>query len=252
MTLPNQTIQTLKDLRLKAMALAFEEQRKNPVFAEQSFDARVDYLAMAQMDFQKNSKQQRLHRQAKLRINACLEDIDYSSSRGLNRDVMNNLSTCDYIPNKQNVIITGPTGTGKTWIACALGLAAVRKDYSVLSIRLARLFEEFQIAQGDGTLQRYRNKLTKFDLLIIDDWALAPVTAIGRHELLELIDERMNAGSLIITSQLPVDKWHDYLGEATIADAILDRVVQRAHSIELHGDSMRKIDLSLPSNQEDK
>ena len=101
-------------------------------------------------------------------------------------------------------------------------------------------------------MQRYRNKLAKIDLLIIDDWALAPVTPVGRHQLLELIDERMNAGSLIITSQLPVDKWHDYLGEATIADAILDRVVQRAHRIELHGESMRKTNLSLPSEKEDK
>jgi len=122
----------------------------------------------------------------------------------------------------------------------------------VLCIRLTRLFEAFQIAQGDGTLHRYRAKLARIDLLIIDDWGLAPVTAVGRHELLELIDERMNTGSLIITSQLPVEKWHEYLGEATIADAILDRVVQRAHRIELHGESLRKKDLSISSTQEVK
>ncbi len=250
MTLPNQTTLSLRELRLPVMAVAFEEQLKNPAFAEHSFETRIGYLADAELEARKNSKQQRLRKQAKLKINACLEDIDYSTPRGLNRDVVNSLSTNEYIHQKQNIIITGATGTGKTWIACAFGDAAVRKAFSVLSIRLSRLFEQFQIAQGDGTLQRYRNKLAKIDLLIIDDWALAPVTVIGRHELLELIDERMNAGSLIITSQLPVDKWHDYLGEATIADAILDRVVQRAHRIELHGDSLRKTDLSLPVNKE--
>jgi DNA replication protein DnaC len=250
MTLPHQTIDKLNALRLKPMALAFEEQRNNPTVQEYSFDERFGFLVDAESEARKNSKQQRLFRQAKLKANACPEDMNYSAERGLKRDVMNNLFTCDYIFNNLNVIITGSTGTGKTWVSCALGHAAVRKGYTVLSIRLARLFEAFQIAQGDGTLQRYRAKLAKFDLLIIDDWALAPVTVIGRHELLELIDDRMQSGSIIITSQLPIDKWHDYLGEATIADAILDRVVQRAHRIELHGESLRKMDLPLSDSKE--
>lgn len=252
MSLSNQTIEQLNTLRLKPMALAFEEQRKNPSVQDFSFDERFGFLVEAELDARKNSKQQRLFRQAKLKANACPEDMNYSTARGLQRDVMSNLFTCDYINKNLNVIITGSTGTGKTWISCALGHAAVRKGVTVFSIRLARLFEAFQIAQGDGTLQRYRAKLAKFDLLIIDDWALAPVTIIGRHELLELIDDRMQSGSIIITSQLPVDKWHDYLGEATIGDAILDRVVQRAHRIELQGDSLRKTDLTLPESKEVK
>jgi len=242
MTLSYQTIEKLHALRLKPMAVAFDEQRSNPSMDKHSFDERFGFIVDYETEERKHNKQKRLLRQAKFKVDACPEDINYSASRGLNRDVMTNLFTCDFIRKKLNVIITGPTGVGKTWTSCALGQAAVRNDFSVLCIRLTRLFEAFQIAQGDGTLHRYRAKLARIDLLIIDDWALAPITTIGRHELLELIDERMNSGSIIITSQLPVDQWHDYLGEATIADAILDRVVQRAHRIELHGDSLRKMD----------
>jgi len=243
-------MENLRELRLKPMAKSFQEQLDNPSMHSLSFEERFGLLVDAETHARENNKQSRLLRQAKLKINACPEDVNFNVSRGLDRQVFLHLASCQYIESSLNVIVTGPTGVGKTWITCALGNAAVRKGKSVLSIRLARLFEEFQIAVGDGTIQKYRSKLSKVDLLIIDDWGIAPVTQTGRHELLELVDERLNSGSIVITSQLPVEQWHDYLAEPTIADAILDRVVQRAHRIELHGESMRKTDITLTANEE--
>lgn len=139
-----------------------------------------------------------------------------------------------------NVVLTGPTGVGKTWLACALGHQATRRGYSVYYVRLSRLLEELEIAHADGSLPTVRNRLSKKDLLILDDWALSPLTSTGRQELLEIIDDRLGKGSIMITSQLPVEQWHVYLGEATIADAILDRIVHAAHILKLNGESMRK------------
>jgi len=236
-----QTVETLRELRLKPMAQAFEEQLKNPSMLSLSFDERFGMLVDHEKQVRENNKQARLERQAKLKINTCVEDIVFDTARGRDRNVIQHLATCQYLHEAQNVIITGLTGTGKTHISCGLGNSAIRKGKSVFSIRLARLFEQFQVARGDGTIQKLRAKLAKFDLLIIDDWALAPINDILRHELLELIDDRLGIGSIIITSQLPVEQWHEYLGDPTVADAILDRIVQRAHIIELRGDSMRKL-----------
>lgn len=141
----------------------------------------------------------------------------------------------------QHVLITGPTGVGKTWISCALGNQVARKGYSVLYRRTSRLLEDLDIAHADGSLPKLRTQLAKTKLLILDDWGVSPMTNRGRQDLLEVIDDRIPNGSVIITSQLPVQKWHEYLGEPTIADAILDRVVNSAHRIALKGDSMRKI-----------
>ena len=183
----------------------------------------------------------RLLKAAKLKHDACPENIDYRASRQLDRQVMSNLLTCDWIEKSLNILLTGPTGVGKTWLACALGQQAARKGYSVLYTHLTRLLEELEIAYGDGSLHRLRTRLARVRLLILDDWALAPLSARGRHELLEIIDDRVKKGSVLITSQLPLDQWHDYIGEPTIADAILDRLVHSSHKIELRGESMRKL-----------
>jgi DNA replication protein DnaC len=243
MSLDYQTIEKLKSMRLKPMAEAFERQLNNPAMQELSFGQRFGLIVDYEDEIREQNKKERLRRRAKLKQQACPENVKYGAERGLIREVVEPLFSCDCVRRSQNIIITGATGTGKTWLASAFGHAAIEQKYSVRHIRLARLFEDFQISQGDGSIRKYRSDLAKAHMLIIDDWALTPVTTQGRHELLELIDERMGFGTIILTSQLPVEKWHDYLGEPTVADAILDRIVQRAHRIELKGESMRKADL---------
>lgn len=239
--LGQQTINDLKDMRLHGIANMIEEIRVNTNVQELSFEEKLGMCVDAERQYREDSRLNRLLKQAKLKISACPEDIDYSTSRGLDRQVFVNLTTCDWITKSLNTIITGPTGVGKTWIACALGQQAARKGMSVIYKRLSRLLEELEVAHGDGSLTKLRTKLAKMDLIILDDWALAPMTAKGRHELLELIDDRIGSGSILITSQLPIDQWHQYIGEPTIADAILDRIVHRSHKIELRGESMRKL-----------
>lgn len=250
MSMTYQTIEKLKSMGLNPLAEAYERQLEMPSMFDYPFDQRFSMLIDDLESAKKQLKQDRLFKQSKLSQMACPENLSYKPERGLHRDVMEYLLTCEYIPRSQYITITGKTGTGKSYTAQALGVAAVKQLYSVYMIRLARLFESFQIAIGDGTIQKYRAKLAKFDLLIIDDWGLAPVTSRLCHELLELIDDRVHKGAMIITSQFPVEKWHDYLGEPTMADAILDRLIQRAHRIELKGPSLRHSEPSLISDNE--
>lgn len=232
-------------MKLHGIVNMLEEMRVNTSLQELSFEEKLGMCVDAERQTRENRRLARLLRQAKLKVQASPEDIDFSATRGLDRQVYGNLVTCDWISKSLNTIITGPTGVGKTWIACALGQQAARKGKSVLYKRLSRLLEELEIAFGDGSLVKVRAKLAKMDLIILDDWALAPMTKRGRHELLELIDDRIGSGSILITSQLPVDQWHEYIGEPTLADAILDRIVHRSHKIELRGDSMRKLKESI-------
>ncbi len=238
--LMTQTTERLKQLRLFGMAKALEEQRTNTSIQALSFDERLGMCVDAELNDRDDRRLERLLRAAKLKVSACPEDVDFSAHRGLDRQVFATLTTCDWIEKSLNTIITGPTGVGKTWLACALGQQAARKGHSVTYKRLSRLMEELEIAYADGSLGKMRTKLAKMDLIILDDWALAPMTARGRNELLELVDDHIGHGSILITSQLPVEQWHEYLGEPTVADAILDRLVHRAHRIELRGESMRK------------
>ena len=237
-----QTIANLRQLRLAGMAQSIEDQRLSTSIQELSFDDRLGMAVDIEILERETRKLARLKNAAKLKIDACPENIKYQAKRGLDRHVMSNLYSCDFMENGLNVILTGSTGVGKTWIACSLGTQAVRKGYSVLYVRLSRLLEDLEIAHHDGSLPLLRKKLLKRDLLILDDWALAPMTEISRHELLEIIDDRVGKKSMVISTQVPVEDWHAWLGEATIADAILDRIVHRSHHIKLQGESLRKRD----------
>ena len=239
-TLIEQTLSNLKELRMNGIVQAIEDQRLNATIQELAFEDRLGMAVDIEVQERKTRKLNRLIKQAKFKIDASPEDINYRTKRGLERQVISNLLSCDYLEKNLNIILTGPTGVGKTWLACALGQQAARRGYSVQYARLSRLLEELEVAHADGSLPLLRNRLLKKDLLILDDWALAPLTSTGRQELLEIIDDRLGKSSLMITSQLPTEQWHVYLGEATIADAILDRIVHQSHLIKLDGESMRK------------
>ena len=176
---------------------------------------------------------------ARLKHNACVEDIDYRSGRGLDKAVTASLIGCDWIRQAQNLILTGATGCGKTWLACALGNQVCRQGMSVLYVRTSRFLEEMKLAHSDGSFRKRLMQIAKVDMLILDDWGLSSLTQSERQDLLELIDDRTKKSTLI-TSQIPVKAWHEVIGEPTLADAILDRIVHRAHTIELTGESMRK------------
>ncbi len=194
-------------------------------------------------------------RNAKMRFpNACIEDVDFTASRGLDRRQILALAQGEWITAKEQIILTGQTGTGKTWLACAFGHQAARLDHTVLYVRMPRLFEDMAMARLDGRFPKLVDKLARVQLLILDDWGTHRLTDQQRLDLLELFEERYQRRSTIITAQLPVSGWHDMIGEPTIADAILDRIVHNAHRIDIKGDSMRRkdqtVNLTLGENTE--
>lgn len=235
------TLTTLKGLRLFGMAHAFEEQLAQSAFAALSFEERIGLLVDREIADRDNRRLTRLLKKAKLKDSrACLEDLDYRASRGLDRAQMASLATMHWVRSGQSLLITGATGCGKTWLASAFGNQAARQGLSVQYLRTSRLFEELRIAHADGSFKFKLAALAKIDLLLLDDWALAPMTASDRADLLEILDDRVNSKSTLITSQLPVEHWHEYLHDPTLADAILDRVLHSSHRIKLTGDSLRK------------
>lgn len=239
--LNQQTIDHLMGLKLNGMALGFEEQLHNPQIQEAGFEERFGLLVDREWTYREDRRLKRRFKAAKLKEPACVEDIDYRHPRGLNRSVLKNLSASPWIAKHQNLIIIGPTGSGKTYLACALAHQACRQGFHVLYARSSKLFHDLQIAKADGTYLKLLAKLAKLDLLLIDDWGLSPLTAAERRDLLEILDDRYNQSSTLVTSQFPINTWHELIGEPTIADAILDRLVHSAHKIILKGDSMRKI-----------
>jgi DNA replication protein DnaC len=235
-----QTREHLHTLRLTGMLQALEEQLSQPAMGELSFEERFAMLVDREILYRETRRLERLLKGARLRVNACVEDIDYRHRRGLEKPRMASLITLDWVRQSLNLCLTGPTGCGKTWLACAFGNEACRRGFSVRYLRLPRLFEMLRIAHGDGSYTKLMNQLLKTDLLILDDWGIQRVSAAQRNDLMEVIEDRHGRRSTLIASQLPTEHWHEYIGEATIADAILDRLLHGAHRINLTGESMRK------------
>ena len=234
------TLEQLRALRLDGMVHAIEEQATSTAATALGFDERLSMLVQREVAWRDARRVERLLKAAKLKVGmACVEDINYRSSRALDRSLVATLAGGDWLRNAQNLLITGATGCGKTWLACALAHQAARLGFSVLYVRAARLFDELQVAHGDGSFARRLVQLAKLDLLVLDDFAISPMGAPQRCDLLEVLDDRVGTRSTLITSQLPVKAWHTYLDDPTLADAILDRVVHSSHKIDLKGGSLR-------------
>ena len=234
------TLQTLRTLKLFGMAEALERQLQQPDVQTLSFEDRLGVLVEHEQTYRENRRLTRLLQLAKLKVPACVEDIDYRPARGLKRAQLAPLLSGQWLQTHQNLCLVGASGTGKTWLACAFGQLACRLGYSVRYLRLPRLFETLRLAHADGSYLRLLTSWAKIDLLILDDWGLVSPSAPQRQDLLELLDDRHGTRSTLITSQLPVDRWHTYLGDPTVADAILDRIVHNAHKLQLKGESLRK------------
>lgn len=240
------THEKLTTLRLDAMAAAWQEQQRRTDHDALTFDERFGMLVDAQWLARENRRLQRSLKEARLRLTqASLEAIDHRPTRPLDKALLRQLATGRWITEHHNVVITGPTGTGKTFIACALAHHACRSGFRALYRRLPRLFEEITLAHADGTYTRLLARLARIDVLVIDDWGLAPLREQDRRDLLEISDDRYGTRSTILTSQLPIEHWHDHLGEATVADAICDRLLHNAHRIALKGPSRRKENAQL-------
>jgi DNA replication protein DnaC len=236
-----QTLHHLSTLKLIGMKGALQRQLEQPNTHHLSFEERLGLLVDQERAYRQDKKINRLLAAAKLRQQACMEDIDYRHARGIRREEISSLASCQWIKEGVNIFITGPTGIGKSWLACALGHQACRLGLSVSYVRISRLFEEIRLAHADGSYPKIASKLLKYDLLILDDWGLERLTQEQRRDLLEIIEDRHTIKPLLITSQLPVAKWHEVIGDPTIADAILDRLLHKSLKYELIGESMRHL-----------
>ena len=238
--LHQQTLDKLYDMKLHGMAEGFEEQQQDPQMAKASFDDRFTQLVERQWLWKEDRALRNRLRYARLRQAACVEDLDFRSPRGLQRSVIDQLASCEWIRYHQNCLVTGPTGVGKTYLACALAHKACREHYRALYYYVPKLFRELTVAQGDGTLVRVLAKMARVDLLIIDDWGLVHLEPDQYRLFLEILEDRQGEGATLVTSQYPVNTWHEIIGDPTVADSILDRLIHNAHQIELKGESMRK------------
>lgn len=238
------TLAKLNQLKLHGLAEGLVEQNQSSQYGDLSFEERLGMLIDREVTARDNRRLTNLLRGARLRYpHACPEEIDFRTPRGLAKEAILSLAQNNWIRGKQNVIITGPTGSGKTFLSCALANSACRSGHSAYYIRLPRLLQEMHIARGDGSYGKLLTRLAKYALLVIDDWGLAKLSDKERRDLLEVLEDRHGISSTIVSSQIPLDKWHDTIGDPTIADAVLDRLVHNAHMItmSMKAESMRKL-----------
>jgi len=240
------TVDKLVTMKLHGMVEAVQEQIKSRVYKDLSFEERLGMLVDREMDSRQDRKLRTLLAKARFRYQgASVEDINFTAKRGITKDVILSLSQNGWIRDKRNIIITGSTGVGKTYMACAIGNSACRAGISTYYARLPRLFQELKISRADGSYGKLLQRLSMVNLLIVDDWGLSPLSDTERRDFLEIMEDRYNVRSTIISSQIPTEKWHDLIGEPTIADAICDRLIHNAHKIKLTGKSMRGGDADL-------
>jgi len=235
------TLDKLNALKLNGMAIALSDQMTHSAAQGLAFEERLALLLDRESLYRENRRMTRLEQLAQFKQRAALEDLNYRDRTGLDRSQIAALAACDWIRANQNVLIHGATGSGKSFLACALGHQACRNGMSVLYVRAPRLFEELTLCHADGSFRKRLAAIAKISVLIIDDFAIAPIGPRERNDLLELIDDRVGTRSCIVTSQLPIEDWHDYIGDPTLADAILDRILHRSHRIHLEAkESIRK------------
>ena len=244
------TLDKLKQLKFYGMAQGLQEQAQHPAIEQLGFEERLGLLVDREMTHRMDRRLKNRLQQAKLKQNACLEDIDYQAQRGLDKALIHSLQDCQWIRQHLNILITGPTGVGKSWIACALAQKACREGYTALYQRTPRLLQALGLAKGDGSLNKLFNQLSKADVLILDDWGLSKLSAEQRRDCLEILEDRHGSRTTIVTSQLPIEQWHDSIGDSTLADAIMDRLVHNAYKLNLKGESLRKKQVNLTAIKE--
>ncbi|MGH8528062.1 MAG: IS21-like element helper ATPase IstB [Gammaproteobacteria bacterium] len=235
-----QTIERLHELRLVGMAAALEEQLRLPAAQELSFEDRLTLLVERELTVRQDRRLTRLLQLAKLHLSAAVEDLDFRKPRGLDRSLVIRLASCTWVSAQEVVLISGATGTGKSYLACALAHSACRRGLSTRYYRFSRLLGELALARADGSYPKVLEKLARTQLLVLDDFGLTPLSDSERRDLLEVLEDRYNRRATLVTSQLPFDHWHSVVGDSTFADAILDRLIHQAHRITLKGGSMRR------------
>ncbi len=239
------TLEKLTTLRFTGMVAALDEQMQMSSLDDMSFEERLGILLDREIAVRQTRRMNTRLRKAKLRQDSCIEDIDFPHPRGLDKSLVMRMAGCEWIKERNNLIITGPTGVGKTYLACAFAQKACRQGFNTLYLRMTKLFEDLSLSKGDGRYLKLLSSFAKADLLVLDDYGLDQLGREQRHDLLEILEDRHGLKSTLVTSQLPIDQWHEQIGDPTLADAILDRLVHSAHKIKLKGESMRKKNANL-------